>query len=209
MQLRCSKSWARTILCLCLLFVTTVHAESVLLVMGDSLSAEYGLATGTGWVALLQHKLTQDGFAHQVINASISGETSAGGRARIREALTAHRPAVVIVALGANDGLRGQPVAMLRGNLEFMIKQSQKRGARVMLVGQRLPPNYGAAYNRRFEAAFSEAATRTTTPLVPFMLAGFATDRSMFQQDGLHPTAAAQSRIVDTVYPTLKPLLKK
>ena len=192
-----------------LLLASAVHAEPVLLVMGDSLSAEYGLARGTGWPALLQRRLTHDGYRYRVANASISGETSTGGRARIRAALATHRPVVVILALGANDGLRGQSVAVLRDNLEAIIANCREQGARVLLIGQRVPPNYGSAFSHRFEATFRQAAKRTSTPLVPYMLEGFETDRSLFQQDGLHPTAAAQARIVDNIFPKLQPLLKK
>jgi acyl-CoA thioesterase-1 len=192
-----------------LLFVTTAQAEPVVLVMGDSLSAEYGLPTGSGWPTLLQQRLLRDGYRYRVANASISGETSIGGRTRIRDALATHRPAVVILALGANDGLRGQPVNLLRANLQAIIEACRAKRASVLLVGMRLPPNYGTKFSHQFEAAFSLVAERTATPLVPFMLAEFETDRTLFQQDGLHPVAAAQSRIVDNVYPKLQSLLKK
>ena len=191
------------------LLAPVVHAEPALLVMGDSLSAEYGLATGSGWAALLQKKLVSEGHRIRVINASISGETSTGGRARIRDALATYHPQWVILALGANDGLRGQPVNILRDNLQSIIELCRRDGAKVLLVGQRLPPNYGQTYSDHFEATFREVARRSGAALVPFMLAGFETDRTLFQQDGLHPTAAAQPRIVDNIYPKLKPLLSK
>jgi acyl-CoA thioesterase I len=192
-----------------LLFVATAQAEPVVLVMGDSLSAEYGLLTGTGWATLLQKRLLRDGYRYRVANASISGETSVGGRTRIRDALATHRPAVVILALGANDGLRGQPINILRTNLQAIIGACRAKRASVLLIGMRLPPNYGAKYSQQFETAFRLVAEQTATPLVPFMLAGFETDKAQFQQDGLHPVAAAQSRIVDNIYPKLQSLLKK
>lgn len=179
------------------------------LVFGDSLSAAYGMARGEGWVALLEERLRQGKFNYRVVNASISGETSAGGLSRIGRALEQYRPAVLILALGANDGLRGLPVAQMRTNLEAIIRAAKKRQARVLLVGMRLPPNYGAAYTREFAAAFAELARRQRVAYVPFLLEGFAERPEAFQADGIHPDAAAQPQILENVWRALEPLLRR
>ncbi|HZE61562.1 MAG TPA: arylesterase [Burkholderiales bacterium] len=175
---------------------------------GDSLSAAYGIAQSRGWVALLGERVKRERLDYSVANASISGETSAGGLARIDAALERQRFGVVIVELGANDGLRGLPLAQMKANLGTIIERSQKSGARVLLVGMQLPPNYGEAYTRAFENAFADVAKRYGVALVPFMLEGFAEQPEFFQADRIHPTAEAQPLILDRVWQGLRPLLK-
>jgi acyl-CoA thioesterase-1 len=182
---------------------------SAILVWGDSLSAGYQLRAGQDWPTLLQTRLAQQGFPHTVINASVSGETSAGGRSRLPAALEAHRPALLILALGANDGLRGLSPQLLADNLDAMINDARGHGVRVLLVGMQLPPNYGPAYTRRFHDAFHEVAARNDVPLVPFLLDGFAARPEMFLADGIHPNADAQPLILDTVWEHLRPMLEK
>jgi len=178
------------------------------LVMGDSLSAAYGLKTSDGWVALTAQRVAREAPGWKVVNASVSGETTAGGAARIDAALQRHRPGVVVIELGANDGLRGLPLATVGGNLERMIKAAQARGARVLLIGMRLPPNYGQAYTRGFERIYTELAATHKTGLVPFLLQPVMRDRGAFQTDNLHPSAATQPKLRDHVWPALKPLLR-
>jgi acyl-CoA thioesterase-1 len=180
-----------------------------ILVLGDSLSAAYGIRLEQGWVALLQARLRAKGYGHRVVNASSSGETTGGARARLPRALALHRPAVVVVELGGNDGLRGLPVADIRANLDAIISDSQRAGARILLVGMRIPPNYGPAYTDAFHGLFGELARARKVPLVPFFLADVALVDGMMQEDGLHPTAAAQPRLLDEVWPALEPLLRK
>ncbi len=184
-----------------------VRAAPTILVLGDSISAGYGLAQGEGWVALLEQRLLRDNLDYRVVNASISGETTLGGLNRIPVALREHQPAVVVVALGGNDGLRGNPLEETRRNLIAIVAACRKAGAKVVVAGMRVPPNYGPVYARRFEGLFAEVARQQNASLVPFMLQGFADDRKMFQADGIHPVAAAQSRILDNVYHRLRPLL--
>jgi acyl-CoA thioesterase I len=186
---------------------SAVHAAQAILVLGDSISAGYGLAQGEGWVALLEQRIQRDKLDYRVVNASISGETTLGGLNRIAAALKEHQPAVVVVALGGNDGLRGNPLEETRHNLIAIVEACRKAGAKVVVVGMRIPPNYGAVYTRRFEGLFAEVARQQNVSLVPFMLQGFADDRNMFQADGIHPVAAAQPRILDNVYRRLRPLL--
>jgi len=162
-----------------------------------------------GWVALLEERLKQEQADYSVANASISGETSAGGLARIGKTLERIQPAVVILELGGNDGLRGLPVAAMKKNLSAIIAQSQKAGARVLLVGMRLPPNYGDAYTKAFEKAYTELAKEQHTALLPFLLDGFGDKAELFQPDRIHPTETAQPAIVDNVWRALRPLLKK
>jgi acyl-CoA thioesterase-1 len=178
-----------------------------ILVLGDSLSAAYGIAQGDGWVTLLQGRLRKRGFDYDVVNAGISGDTTAGGLTRLPELLARHHPAILIIELGANDGLRGLRLEVLRENLTRMIGLGREAGSRVLLIGIRLPPNYGAAYDRAFQAVFRDAAAAEGVPLVPFLLTGVAEDRGLMQADGVHPTAAAQPRILETVWPALEPLL--
>ena len=181
----------------------------VLLVVGDSISAAYGLTSGQGWVDLLSAKLQTEGYRYRVVNASISGDTTAGGRARLPALLKQHRPAVVVIELGGNDALRGGNLATTRSNLDAMAADAQAAGAKVLIVGMQLPPNYGAAYVREFGALFSEVANARKTAIVPFVFNGFGEDLSLFQSDRVHPTAGAQQRILANVWPALQPLLKK
>jgi len=182
----------------------------VILVVGDSLSAEYGLKAGDGWVALLQARLAQQKKPHRVVNASISGDTTSGGRSRLPAALRMHKPAIVIIELGGNDALRGLPLASTRDNLLAMAKSAQQAGAKVIVVGMQVPPNYGAAYGREFEGLFGDVAKQAKAGLVPFLLKGVA-DRAdaleWFQPDRIHPLAKAHPQMLDNVWPALKPLL--
>lgn len=177
--------------------------------MGDSLSAAYGLESSQGWVRLLQQRLTADGYDYTVVNASISGETTAGGLTRLPQALRQHKPAIVILELGANDGLRGLPVKLMQQNLGQMIALSSHAGAKVLLVGILLPPNYGPQYTRAFSAVYPALARHYRVPLVPFLLAGVAQDRDRMQADGLHPKAIAEPRVLENVWSKLEPLLAK
>jgi acyl-CoA thioesterase-1 len=192
---------------LVLLAAPASGAQPVILVWGDSLSAGYGLPLGTGWVDLLQRKLAAEKRNYRVVNGSISGETTLGGRHRLDAALRAHKPRVVIIGLGANDGLRGQSIDSMEENLSAMARSAQAAGARVLLVGMRIPPNYGPQYTQKFHAAFAEVAKARRVALVPFLLEGFADRRELFQSDGIHPTEAAQSLMLDTVWRELTPLL--
>jgi acyl-CoA thioesterase-1 len=198
----------RLLLTLLFMFAASAAgATQTIVIFGDSLSAGYGLPAGSGWVSLLEQRLQRDKLDYQVVNASISGETTHGGRARIDAVLDAHKPAVVVVELGANDGLRGAAVETTRANLIAITQACMKSGARVLLVGMRIPPNYGPVYTRRFEATFAEVARQQNASLVPFMLAGFAERREMFQADGIHPAAEAQPLILDNIYKRLRALL--
>lgn len=183
------------------------QAAPTLLIYGDSLSAGYGLKPEAAWPSLLQAQLRAKGVNYSLANASISGETTAGGLARLPETLKKHKPAVVVLELGANDGLRGLPISAMKNNLEAMIRQSRAQGAKVLLIGMALPPNYGP-YARDFALAFKEVSSKTKTPLVDFLLAGIADQPRYFQADGLHPTAEAQALLLETVWPGLQPLLK-
>jgi acyl-CoA thioesterase I len=180
---------------------------TTILVWGDSLSAGYGLRAGEAWPTLLQTRLAQEGFPHQVVNASLSGETSAGGRSRLPAALERHQPSVVVLELGANDGLRGLPPSLMAENLGAMVSAARASGAQVLLVGMQMPPNYGPAYTRRFAATFEEVAATHKVALLPFLLDGFAEQKEFFQADGIHPTAEAQALILDNIWPQLTPLL--
>ena len=182
-------------------------AAPVILIVGDSVSAGYGLPPGAGWATLLQDRLLAEHFPHRVVNASISGDTTAGGRARLEALLPQHRPAVTVIELGGNDGLRGGNLDVMRANLDAMVAAAQKSGSRVLLVGMQLPPNYGPAYVQRFDATFGEVAKTRKAALVPFLFEGFGEDNAMFQPDRIHPIAAAQSKLLDNVWRGLKPLL--
>ena len=182
--------------------------QPVLLVVGDSVSAGYGLANGQGWVELLGKRIAADGLRYRVVNASISGDTTAGGRARLPALLTQHKPAVVVIELGGNDALRGGKLATTRDNLDAMTAASQAAGAKVLIVGMEVPPNYGPAYAREFRDLFASVAKARKVPLVPSFFAGFGEDLSMFQPDRIHPTAEAQPRLLDNVWPALSPLLR-
>jgi acyl-CoA thioesterase-1 len=181
----------------------------VILVLGDSLSAAYGIALNQGWVSLLQSRLQQQGYPHRVVNASISGDTSAGGLTRLPAALESHQPSILILELGANDGLRAQPVSRLRENLDAMISLGEDAGAQTLLIGVLIPPNYGLVYTNRFREVYPQLATKHGINLVPFLLEGVATDPGLMQADGLHPTAAAQPGLLDNVWPKLEPLLDR
>ena len=185
------------------------NAAPVILILGDSISAGYGLAPDQGWVRLLQDRLKAQGYRYHVVNASISGDTTAGGRSRLPALLREHRPAIVVIELGGNDGLRGGSLGAMRDNLDAMVTTAQKSGARVMLVGMRMPPNYGPAYTRTFESTYADIARTHRVPLVPFFFDGFAETGELFQPDRIHPTRAAQPRLLDNVWPTLKTLLDK
>jgi acyl-CoA thioesterase-1 len=181
----------------------------VILVFGDSLSAGYGLPQGKSWANLLQQRLREQGYEYRVANASISGETTLGGRNRLAQALAEHRPQIVIIELGPNDALRGQPLDAMRENLRQMVRASQTAKAKVVLVGMRIPPNYGPDYTEKFHASFATVAKESHAALVPFLFDGFAERREMFQSDGLHPAVEAQSLMLDNVWKALKPLLHK
>ena len=178
-----------------------------LLVVGDSISAAFGLDSRQGWVALLEKRLSEEGFEHSVVNASISGDTSAGGAARLSALLAEHNPELVIIELGGNDGLRGQPPAQLQQNLASMVEQSQQAGAKVLLLGMKLPPNYGVRYTTAFAQVFTDLAEQKQVSLVPFFLEGVGGVPGMMQADGIHPAEAAQEILLDNVWPTLKPML--
>lgn len=182
----------------------------LLLVVGDSLSAEYGIASGSGWVALLEKRLAETKSAVRVVNASISGDTTAGGRSRLQSLLATHKPTHVLIELGANDALRGLPLNATRDNLAAMARAARAAGARVLLVGMQLPPNYGRRYSDDFAALFASVAKDERTALVPFLLKGVAdapNAESLFQPDRLHPTAQAHPRILDNIWPVLRPWL--
>ncbi|MBT2321478.1 arylesterase [Variovorax paradoxus] len=188
----------------------TAGNKPVILVVGDSLSAEYGLKRGEGWVPLLEKRLAEQKIAATVINASISGDTTAGGRARLAGLLAQHKPTHMVLELGANDALRGLPLASTEDNLMQMTKAAQAAGAQVVIVGIQVPPNYGSDYTRRFEALFTKVAGSTKAALVPFLLKGVADGpdaAQLFQTDRIHPTAAAQPRMLDNVWPALRKLL--
>lgn len=188
-------------------FAASGAGKPVILVLGDSLSAGYGLDAGDGWVALLEQKLKSQALSFDVVNASISGETTAGGLVRLPALLERHQPKWVLVELGGNDGLRALPVKQMRSNLERMVDLSAKAGATAVLFEMRIPANYGAAYTQQFTRTFTDVAQAKNVPLVPFLLAPIATDPRAFQDDGIHPSAAAQPRILETIWPALKSLL--
>ncbi len=182
-----------------------------ILIVGDSLSAEYGIARGSGWVALLEQRLTAENIAARVVNASISGDTSSGGRSRLPALLKTHRPDIVVIELGSNDALRGLSLEMTEANLGAMTQAAQQAGAKVLLTGMQMPPNYGAEFGQRFHALYGKVARAEGTALVPFFLQGVA-DRpdalKLFQPDRIHPTAEAQPIILGNVWPELRKLLK-
>ena len=184
-------------------------AAATILILGDSLSAGYGLDQNDGWVALLQQRLAQGGYPYRAVNASISGETTSGGLSRLPAALEQHRPAIVVIELVGNDGLRGLPLAQMRRNLADMIARCRARQARVVLAGMQLPPNYGGAYLRGFEQVYTGLAAEYRVALIPSLLAGLTEDRAHFQADGIHPTREAQPVILDNVWKYLQPLLRR
>ncbi|MDI6749474.1 MAG: arylesterase [Rhodocyclaceae bacterium] len=191
------------------LLIGQAHAAEKILVFGDSLSAGYGMAREQSWPALLQARLASEGQPWEVVNVSISGETTAGGRSRLPAVLKQQKPRIVILALGANDGLRGLPLPQMRENLTAMVRQAKAAGSRVLLVGMQLPPNYGPDYSRAFHAIFAEIAKAEKTALLSFLLEPIALDDGAFQPDRLHPTAAAQPKLLDHVWAALAPLLKR
>ena len=183
-------------------------APKTVLVLGDSLSAEYGLSRGTGWVALMEQRLQQQKISATVVNASISGETSSGGRTRLPALLSKYHPAIVVIELGANDGLRGLPVAAADANFRAMVGAAKGAGAKVLLVGMRMPPNYGRDYADKFFAMYGTLSAELKVPLVPFMLDGIAEKPELFQADRMHPLAVAHPTILNTIWPHLLRLLK-
>ncbi len=197
----------RYVLLLGLLISSGAGAAPVILVFGDSLAAGYGIPRQAGWVELLRQRLEREQRHYSVVNASISGETTAGGRTRLAASLARHRPAVVILELGANDGLRGLPLEASRANLAAMLQACRASQARTLLVGMKMPPNYGPAYTRQFEEIYRTVARQYRAALVPFLLAGIAEKRELFQADGLHPTADAQPALLENVWRELQPLL--
>jgi acyl-CoA thioesterase-1 len=181
-----------------------------IVVVGDSLSAEYGLKRGTGWVALLEQRLAKEKIAAKVINASISGDTTSGGRSRLASLLNQQKPSVVVIELGGNDALRGLPLSMTQDNLQAMVRAAQAAGAKVLLVGMQVPPNYGQDYANKFASTFATAATATKAALVPFLLKGIAdapNAAQLFQADRIHPVEAAHPAMLNNVWPTLKKLI--
>jgi acyl-CoA thioesterase-1 len=184
-------------------------AAPIIMVLGDSLSAAYGLDRGEGWVSMLQRRLEDKSYDYRVVNASVSGETTSGALARLERELDLHRPDIVIVELGGNDGLRGLPLSQMQANLERIVEEIQSRGGRVLLAGMQLPPNYGPAYTREFHGVYLRVARTKKISLVPFLLAGIAYDPGYFQADGIHPTAAAQAVILQNVWTQLEPLLRR
>lgn len=195
---------------LCWAAVSASAATPVILVFGDSISAGYGLPhVEEGWVALLQAKLKDQGYGYQVVNASVSGETTAGGLARLPRALSLHHPAIVILELGGNDGLRALPVTQMRGNLSRMVELAAAASAKVLLLGVRIPPNYGPEYTAQFAQVYSDLARDKKLPFVPFLLNGIALAPNLMQTDGIHPNQSGQARLLDNVWPTLQALLKR
>lgn len=182
-------------------------SNPVILVYGDSLSTGYGLAPGKDWVTLLSKRLAQRGLSHRVVNASVTGETTSGGLSRIKDSLKRHRPALVILELGGNDGLRGLPLEMVRTNLGTILEYIASNKAKTLLVGLKLPPNYGLAYANKFEAMYMQLAIQYGVPVIPFLLEGLGTSRELYQSDGIHPTAEAQGIILETIWRPLEQLL--
>jgi acyl-CoA thioesterase-1 len=185
------------------------HAAATILIFGDSISAGYGLPRDQGWVDLLRARLAREQFAdYKVINASVTGETTVGGKSRLGTTLNLHRPQITVIELGGNDGLRGARIDTISENLAAMIAECRKHDTRVLLVGMRVPPNYGSDYEEKFRALFGSVAKAQRAALVPFLFEGFAADRGLFQSDGIHPTAAAQEKMLANVWPHLRPLLE-
>ena len=215
-NLASSKSTASSIVTVSLLSLVFVAwspqvlaAKPVILIYGDSLSAGYGLAQQQGWVTLLDKKLDSEHYPYTVINASISGETTSGGLSRFALTLTKTQPAIVVLELGANDGLRGLPVKNMANNLKSMIEQSKKVGAKVLLLGMKIPPNYGPKYSQSFSDTYTQLSKEHKVTLVPFMLENVAAKRELIQDDGLHPNLTGQPIILENIWPLLKPLLNK
>lgn len=184
-------------------------ASKTVLVLGDSLSAEYGIPRGAGWVTLLEKRIKAERIDADIVNASISGETTSGGKARLPALLEQHRPSVVVLELGGNDGLRGLPLSAAESNLRSMITQAQNAKAKVLLVGMQIPPNYGREYTEKFSAIYKKLSQDTKIPLVPFLLEGVATQPQLFQADRIHPVAEAQPIMLNNIWPQLKSLLMR
>jgi acyl-CoA thioesterase-1 len=192
------------------IFTTCAYSASkTVLVLGDSLSAEHGLERGTGWVALLEKKVQAEKLDSAIVNASISGETTSGGLTRLPALLNRYHPNIVVIELGANDGLRGLSLSATEGNLHAMINAAKNAKAKVLVIGMRLPPNYGADYAQKFYSMFGNEAKQTQSSFVPFLLEGIAEKPELFQADHLHPVAKAQPIVLSNVWPTIKPLLSK
>jgi acyl-CoA thioesterase-1 len=202
------KKWTGGALVVLAMSASAHSAPKTVLVLGDSLSAEYGLTRGTGWVALLEQKLKTEKIDATIVNASISGETTSGGRTRLPALLGQYHPAIVVIELGANDGLRGLPVTAAEANLRNMVALARQNKAQVLLVGMRMPPNYGRAYTERFFGMYQELSTQLKAPLVPFMLEGVADKPALFQTDRLHPLAAAHPTILANIWPKFSALIK-
>lgn len=205
-----SRHWLKTSVIACLLAISLPVQAATILVFGDSISAAYGLETNQGWVQLLQQKLDKTAAKkHKVINGSLSGETTSGGVRRLPPLLQKHRPDLVIIELGGNDGLRGHSPTMLAKNLRQMILDAQKSGSKVIMLGMKIPPNYGKAYAQAFERSFVTASKETGIPLLPFFLEGIGGNMQLMQKDGIHPTAAAQQQLLDNAWPLISRELKK
>lgn len=189
------------------LATSAYSASKTVLVLGDSLSAEYGLVRGSGWVALLEKRFKEQGIDVAIVNASISGETTSGGKARLPTLLVQHHPQIVIIELGANDGLRGLPVTSAENNLREMITETRNAKAKVLLIGMRIPPNYGRDYTEKFFGMYEKLAKENKIPLVPFLLQGVAEQPQLFQADRIHPLAMAHPIMLENIWPRLKPLL--
>jgi acyl-CoA thioesterase-1 len=203
----CIKSLSFLLWGLLLLTLPSFAAEPVIVVLGDSLSAAYGMDIDQSWVTRLQTRLKAEGYPHRVVNASLSGETTSGGLARLGTVLKSHDPAMVIVELGANDGLRGLPLEEIQKNLARIVETSRQKGARVLLVTMRLPPNYGSPYADGFQALYEKVAAALNVKSSPFMLEGIAEQWELMQPDGIHPRAEAQNAILENLWPSIKPLL--
>jgi acyl-CoA thioesterase-1 len=196
------------ILFLWLLVLSTPVSAQIILVVGDSLSAAYGIPVEQGWVSLLQQRLDSAGYPYRIVNASISGDTTANARARLDQALASHKPSVVLLELGGNDGLRGLSLVEMKNNLAAMISSARAAGAQVLLIGIQLPPNYGPRYTERFQAIYPELAREHETALLPSLLDGIATEQNLMREDGIHPNISAQPLIRDRVWKELEPLLE-
>jgi acyl-CoA thioesterase-1 len=200
--------WVIVLLVICAPAAASTPAEApTILILGDSISAGYGIQRDEGWVSLLAQRVATLDPPCRVVNASISGDTTGGGLARLPQVLQMHHPRIVLIELGGNDALRGYPIPSIEGNLRSLVTMAKESGAAVLLLGMEIPPNYGARYTLAFHSLYRAVADATGAKLVPFLLDGVATNAALMQQDGIHPTAAAQPRLLDNVWPALKPLL--
>jgi acyl-CoA thioesterase-1 len=201
---------AKLVLLILVAACQSAHASDparTLLVVGDSLSAGFGLEPGTDWVSLLQNRLSEEGYGYRVVNASISGDTTTSGLGRLPRALKVHRPSIVLIELGGNDGLRATPISLIRENLTRMIRLAREAGARVVLAGMQMPPNYGARYTSEFAAVFPAIAKQERVPLIGFILDGIALDPALMQADGIHPNGTAQQKLLENAWPVLQKAL--